>query len=438
MGGIIGWSYRNYSGAMVVCSCGYDNPPHARICGGCGQATTDGVLQLLDLEDPRVERIERGGGRPAISRLWVLATGIVLVALIGWAVQSLSTSPQTDDKPATSERDEDAPESRSTSTTVPGVPTTGRSEIEIVGDGSPLLGEEVGYDLLIGLSTGRPSVLDLDSGQLTHAAGRRVTPMSISGDWLVVRSPDRIAALPLDDLTAPPTEFLSLPDFVNVADRQTRSDGLVWLWVESDPAGRAELALFDIANDQIAERLPTPDGTIRGDASVNTTGPALVSALSGGVYESTETGFMRVTDGRLLAADRSRALVETCDARLRCDLQWLDRRTWQPIDLPVPSGRLNRAGFINGTDWLWHFSFAARSLEHRLLNVATGQAVGFADARLDYDTPPAISPDGRWLATVNRVGSVIQIVELATGSTFLIEGVSRAIGPLLFIDQESE
>ena len=97
-------------------------------------------------------------------------------------------------------------------------------------DGEPLLGEEVGYDLIIGVRGEGPSVLDLDTGGLRPAGqGRASEPLAVSGQWPLVRQSDRIFALPLDDLGADATELapqLSFPYF-DLADRQQRADGRV-------------------------------------------------------------------------------------------------------------------------------------------------------------------------------------------------------------------
>ena len=72
--------------------------------------------------------------------------------------------------------------------------------------------------------------------------------------------------------------------------------------------------------------------------TILTEGPVLLSDRSGGVYESTGERFVQVADGRLVAADDQRALVETCDQRLRCESRWFDRQTWEPVDLGLPAG----------------------------------------------------------------------------------------------------
>ena len=203
--------------------------------------------------------------------------------------------------------------------------------------------------------------------------------------------------------------------------------------------------LVDIASGDVVERITTPEGASPfyllglSDGS-SPMRPMLITGVSGGVYESAGDGYTQVADGRLLAADKIRALIETCDARLQCVKQWLDRSTWEPIDLAVPQEQVFMAGFVNGSDWLLLSDWRRNPPKAHLLNVVSGQEIELETFNQSYPSiQPTISSDGRWLAITIGSGtaSMIQIEELSTGTTFLIEGVDRPSGVLLFIDHRS-
>lgn len=397
-----------------------------------------------------MSRTETAVVRSPNWRRWLLITGVFLAGVVGWSAVSSSPPPESENESAAINSDSATTKSTAedtsgdtTSTTVrsPGSTALNDSEIEPVGDGGPLLDEDVGYQLIIGVSGGRPSILDLDSGELRHSEdGGGFGPLAVSGEWLIGRQLDHISALPLDDLGAEPTQF-SFPGYSDLADRQNRSDGRVWLWLFDDEPGQPELVLVDIASDEVVERSTTPEGVFPGFFFGPFAGasPMIVTGVSGGVYESAGDGFTQVADGRLLAADDVRVLVETCDARLQCSKQWLDRGSWQPIEFVVPDERIDSGTFVNGSDWLLHFSWTSGRAPS-LLNVVSGQQVELDGSNNGWETQPAISPDGRWLATVTGIGtaSMIQIEELATGTTFQIGGVERPSGDLLFIERRSE
>lgn len=396
-----------------------------------------------------MSRTETAVVRSPNWRRWLLITGVFLAGVVGWSAVSSSTPAESDDESAaisgvgdtTAETTEDTSgDSTSTTTRSPGSTALTTSEIELLGDGNPLLDEDVDYELIIGVSGGRPSVLDLDTGELRHSEdGGSFNPLTVSGEWILGRHSDHISALPLSDLGAELTQF-SFPGYFDLAAVQKRTDGRVWFQLYDDEPGQPELVLVDIATGDTVEQLTTPDGAFPAFFGLYAgAGPMIFTGLSGGVYESAEDGFTRVADGRLLAADEVRVLVETCDARLQCSKQWLDRRTWQPIELAVPQERIDSGNFVNGTDWLLHFSWTSYGVPG-LLNVVSGQEIEVGEFDHGWEAQPAISPDGRWLATVTDIGtaSMIQIEELATGATFQFEGVGRPSGALIFIDRRGD
>ncbi|MCP4960143.1 MAG: hypothetical protein GY925_12855, partial [Actinomycetia bacterium] len=371
---------------------------------------------------------------------WSLATGSDAATDSDSASPEAATPDEAAD-PDTEETDVEAATGADQETSTTQRTTTSQtSPIEIVDIPAPILGEEVGYDLIISTSS-RPAILNLDSGEIRYTEGSRATPLAVTGDWLIVRTAnDRPAAFRLDDLAADPTQLPFSPStWPQLIDYRQRDDGKAWFSVYGDTGpGLPETVLVDIASGAIVEEVAVP-GQIRfyfGGLPVASGRSMIFSPLSGGVCEDSGSGFRFVADGRLIVGDARRALVEACDARLRCSSQWLDRETWQPIDLAVPDESIDGGILINGTDWLTYFTFDLGSTAD-LLNIVTGQRVtipGASDGQYEYDGQgPAISADGRWMAT-SSVGEV-RLIELETGRETIVDGLRDvASGGLVFVE----
>ncbi len=308
-----------------------------------------------------------------------------------------------------------------------------------------MLGTEVGYNLLVS-TTGRPALIDLDRGTTHYVEGSRVFPIAVAGPWLIIdrATPGGLARLPLDDLAADPrpifdvegaaATFTSSPSgqvdpetiFVSVI-RQTRDPSEIdeTLWVVDPLSGEAiERADNELLLD-FGRNYADPNNTL-------VTGPA------GGVYTRSASGddYRRVADGRLLTADDQRALVQSCDSTLQCALTWLDRRTWEPLDLHVPSNQSGSLVMLHGTDWLLEATFGPAA-NASLRNIATGAIRDIRPPEFGFrggTVLPAVSSDGRWLAEVTDQPRVIAITDLATGETKLeIELAEAATQPMFFV-----
>jgi hypothetical protein len=440
---------------VVACTCGYEASAAARFCGGCGCPIEIADLPPLGLAEIESEAdfgaeadseilteqaVTKNGPSP---RRWMTVAGVVGGGLAAWLVWSLATgsgsapeaasdepSPTTVAAPTTS-----TTESSSTTTTPAPVPVV----IETVGVPAPILGEELGYDLIIG-TNGRPAVLNLDSGEIRYAQGGRTVPLAVSGDWLIVQGSDRPHVLPLDDLGADLADLPFSPEvWVESVDDRQRHDGRA-RFALSESSGLPRLALVDLARNEIIEETAYyPDSVhylTQTQVSL-TDGSRLISPISGGVYEERGNDFLLVADGRLIVADEHRALVETCDDRLRCSMHWLDRETWQPADLAVPADPFDLAILANGTDWLVTISHGpGPGPNHNLLNIVTGQQVEIPiglSAFNNLDHSLAISPDGRWLALAST--GEVKLLDLESGEEIVVDGLRDVAGPVLFIER---
>ncbi|MCP4222972.1 MAG: hypothetical protein GY773_06490, partial [Actinomycetia bacterium] len=263
---------------MTVCTCGYEAPSQARFCGGCGCAVDRTDVPLLDIGGPSVETAQTVVKRTTSLRWWATIVGVVCVCVISWSAWSLATgsdaatdsdsaSPEaaTPDEaadPDTEETDVEAATGADQETSTTQRTTTSQtSPIEIVDIPAPILGEEVGYDLIISTSS-RPAILNLDSGEIRYTEGSRATPLAVTGDWLIVRTAnDRPAAFRLDDLAADPTQLPFSPStWPQLIDYRQRDDGKAWFSVYGDTGpGLPETVLVDIASGAIVDEVVVPD-----------------------------------------------------------------------------------------------------------------------------------------------------------------------------------
>ncbi len=444
-----------------ICHCGVARRPDARFCTGCG-ASFGGESVLLGTSststrlvigvgaeggEPDADAASLGGG---VDRRWMALAGAVFAAVIAWSVVSggSSETPAVDGRaqsPSTTQ-----PTTRVTTTTIPPMtrpsiaeprridPTTtepAASTTSVIGGGDPLLGEVTGFRLLIGRSYERPAVLDLDTGQLTLPPDGLpgFSPTMASGQWLVGRRNDRLVSVPAADLGAEPIELLAGEPqlYVDLAAMPPRHDATAWVMTYSEAS---TYVLVDLATGDAIETVPAVGDPFNGHAWIVPGAPGdpyLATPSGGGIYESVGEGYRQVAEGRLIVADDRRVLVASCDERLTCRRQWLDRETWQPVDLFLPAEDVGDLRFVNGTDWLVEYRFQVDASPPALLNVVTGTRRALEIDPFDVNGgPPPISPDGRWLAA--DFGRDLVIIELETGVEHTIPNLDAQYATLLF------
>jgi hypothetical protein len=218
---------------VPVCACGFASDAEARFCRDCGGALGNNgptVLVLDGGEDQSSESVvRRGRSQP---QTWSIIAAFGVVAVVVWGVWAALAAPPTgitepgsrDEAPASTggtapeATNDDAGEAdaeRDTGSTGsgagPAAETTSPQPAAGPEGGAPVLGREVDYDLLISTS-GRPAMLDLDSGVVSYTEGSPVVPVAVSGAWLAVEGPPSSGAtsrLPLNDLGADPVRLLA-------------------------------------------------------------------------------------------------------------------------------------------------------------------------------------------------------------------------------------
>ena len=442
---------------MTACTCGYEPSPDARFCGGCGRSIHAADVTVLDLTEPETstdQAVVKAGPSP---RRRMAVAGAVCAGLLAWSAWSLTIggSGATDAAPSnTSTPDgtdaaasDDAPDGEAASTTTTSQPssstertTTTPEPIQLDTIATPILGEEVGYDLIIA-TVDRPAILDLDSGEIRYAEGSRADPLAVTGHWLIAGRDDQPFILDLDDLEADPIHLpFAATGWPQLADDRQRDDGRAWFRLSGPDLDESGVVLVDVATGKIVEEAAEPEPTplYYWVPAIPADGATLISTPAGGIYEARGVEVHRVADGVLLVADDHRALVETCDDRLRCSVQWLDRETWRPADLAVPDDFGDDGRFLNGTDWMVLFDYGT-DIDADLFNVTTGSRVELperiSEPPNNYGHGPAVSPDGRWLATTST--GEVRLMELDTGREIVVNGIANVTGPAIFFERTS-
>jgi len=346
------------------------------------------------------------------------------------------------DRQSDQAKDNDTPSTtivtRNTEYVVPGQPAANTA---------PLLGRDVDYKLLIS-TTGRPAVLNLNNGEVQYSEGSRVHPLAVSGGWLVVETTTAsgTASLPLDDLGADPVTLLDKQDilFTNIPPPLGPTiPGQLWVIAyrraeENRDEIRPSLHLVDLPSGAIidhplAGEIPLTANRLS-DRFADENG-GLITSQSGGVYAVTVDGYQQVTEGRLVTATATRALIETCDSTLTCRQVWLDRNTWQPLDLSAPSDLQPLVIAVPGTDWVFT-SRLSNTGPASLFNIRTDQTVDLR--RSEFATSlvlPAVSPDGIWLAEPEEDSQTLTLRNLTTGDTTLVTLDDSIEGPMFFIEE---
>ncbi|MEM7324922.1 MAG: hypothetical protein AAF531_17680 [Actinomycetota bacterium] len=435
---------------MTRCVCGSESDEHARFCWSCGRPIGDdrrlgglavgetGAMVASTVVDGSVLRTGASDRRGLLAMVGLLA--VVALAML-WG-----TSRGEPTTPAEEQGDEASPRTTTTigPTTTATTPTTERpittSTLTIQQIATELEGP-FGYDLLIS-TVGRPARLDLDGGTVSVAEGSRVFPQFVWGSWVVVMSGSgqNIARLPLGDLGAHPELFIDevglIHSYVASPISTASQTGQFWIGVYSESSEPNE-ALYhvDLETGKAEERAADDETYLLANALAN----GLITARTGGVYQHTADGYRKVTDGRVLLSDTDRALVETCDDDLVCTLRWLDTANWERLDLEVPVDQQRFHQSIPGTDWIFSrdYDVYAGSTSGALLNVVNGEVimVNVPDASNgSYQSlTPAVSPDGRWLATRGEDTAILELRDLVDGDIVRIELEERIAGPMFFI-----
>ena len=373
-----------------------------------------GDIEFIELES----RAEPGLGPPAGSRRTAIVIGILAVVAAG-AV--LIAAPRTDDV-----RSAAATTTTVTSTTTTSAAPTTTTVVADTGDEAivpglgPVLGSEVGLEVWFG-GDALVSRLDLDSGDLL-TLDFRAYPVLATGDHLVLfdagsaefvvldrrRPLDDVRTLTVDggfvvDAVAP----ASAPNTVWVADRG-EPDSVDWRLV-----GLEVMA-------PIASTTTEAVSTFRLPYRVDVAAPPTLDVGDGKILVRRGAGHEPWLDGRLLAHDTSRALVEQCDAQGECRQQWFDIDTGKVLDLPGPTTVLDQTEVLGR----WLHTRTRDNTQSVLVEIETGRELDTLQrvTARQFD----VAPDGLWGAFTGA--QQLRLTDLTTGESINAPGVSQRLG----------
>ncbi len=393
-----------------------------------------------------------GNYRALIVLVAVLSVVIALLAVIGGSSDPSDTAGQDEASsgtgPAGLVGTTGAPETGA-ATTATTISPNAAPETTVVPTtmvpGRFLVGEPTGLWLFFG-GVDPLQRLDLDTGEVTRY-GLQADPVLATGPDLVLYQRE-VGIVGWVLATDPGEQALTWkrgpvavgdePSHLWILDRETDMEH-----PSGEPVGPGRWELFDTDANRVLERRPgdldpaveaelAPRQQVGGGAEMIRPGPAL-SSRTDGVYAYDESGYRRLGPGRVYAYDDRAALVGTCPpvgAAGDCDLRWIDRASGEPVEQPLPTGRIRYARVLAGGDWLHTID---DELSSELLQRSTGRRIVG-----DWVSQPAISPDGRWLALLSD-GSVT-VTDLSSDRRVLVfDGFDQSGGgSLLFVERPAD
>lgn len=294
---------------------------------------------------------------------------------------------------------------------------------------------------VIGLTLGGQVV------RVDPATGNTVTydVAQSSGPSLIFAGPDWVFV--------PTVPFGARPGAVVLADDGTSTlietggswpfvmsdDGSGRFWIIDEPAATSNgLRLYELSLD----------GEPTGSELTLSNYPLFVDPLGGfvvdapgGSYRVTPEGAERLSSGRVLAAGRTRLLVEECDEFLDCGYAVVDREdgertTVDPAEEIGDRQTLDAIGY-----WVTDNAFNVeedrllvtfwdglgdRRQHSGVLDLETGAFADFADLRGDGNLTVRWAPDGRSLLWLNSIG-VLSVLDIETGES---QRLSEDLGQL--------
>lgn len=274
------------------------------------------------IDDGEVTRIELGGGR---RRWWP----IVVAVLVAWVVAAVALGGGGDDDPAA------APSSTTTSTSPPTTSAPGGSTTTTTAPapGTPLLGRETGWHLVVGPTDGTATnrVIDLDTGVESSHPGVLFGPPRPDGVFTQDRR-GRVFWRPFPFTEG--SEVFLTPAVDGRVFPVAGTDG-AWL-VLGQSAAVNDARLFSLVDGAPLASVELPvDSFVVGVAA-----DALVVAAGGDLFAvGADGGADELSTGQAVAVLRDEVLVSRCDEQLRCGVVATDVATGSTRAMPdVPGG----------------------------------------------------------------------------------------------------
>jgi WD40 repeat protein len=134
-----------------------------------------------------------------------------------------------------------------------------------------------------------------------------------------------------------------------------------------------------------------------------------------------------VGSGDVLASSGHTIATLGCDEQIACSLTFIDARTGQHRATDVGAGYGQAVFSPDGHTLVFYGGYEAIRADVEIVDVDTGDSQKIEDESFAFNSsPPAFSPDGRWLFTIN--GPDVHATRLEDGSVVVIPLQGRAQG----------
>lgn len=374
-------------------ACGHRGPSDARFCSRCGLPHL--FRRTVDSTDVmhRMPPVERGRGlnRPLIMAM-MLALGV-----LGWRflVADPNVPSSAASEPAGPIGESKDPAAAPKPSTVVGAATAVRPPavvdlielaVEKVPE-QPELAALAGHHVVVSHAGGLIR-LDTDTGQVDRYDRTRIAG-SLLGHYrdqlIFVEAQRRVIAVTAEDPTGDPVELIDLqwPEWpLGIQGARMIDDHRLSLVVRSflQRDGRAvDRLLLDLESRRALNQ-----------SSGSWQASDLTWVPGGGLFEFADGSYRHLADGAPVVAGRRYVLVHECQGYDDCARHWIDRRTGEHVDRPIPPGAHghlefldpdDRLLFVNGEDG--HRYFDATNGWFLPSNVIRGTAGGYLDGPVE-------------------------------------------------------
>lgn len=390
-------------GEQTCLSCGEQQEADDRYCGRCG---TPAVTAALTVESRLVPRPEpelllgppSDEGPPRRLDPVAMALGAVVASLLGLSAMGLLRSSTIE----VSSVGDGLIGILTVDSDVAELVAVGRRETvsvfetfrsHIVGADEPLMVERETGTSLLAASASAWTLIDLDTGERQELQPQGL-PVLVSDSHLVVERDEALWSIPLSELGHNGTGVrlfeLGVDDDEDrlglLAASLSGFDELVVVSYRSD--GWRQIARLDLSTGDQAGPEDTPSSPF---ARPN---GGLHEVVGAGTFDVIDDSWTKISDGAPVIAAPGSTLVHVCAGRLECRYEWLDRKSGQPLDRPVPKSLIEadrRRSFLLPLDLFGHVIATFGPDEFMVIDTAKERVLAFNDVW------PAGLGDGRAL-----------------------------------------
>ncbi len=271
----------------------------------------------------------------------------------------------------------------------------------------PLVGEPTGLGVVIGSfdSGGALRVVSLDTGETFELSQARGRPIGMLDGQLVAAHHGEIY---LTDLALSEGERTSIVNFQSGwIDYVELVDDRIWTVANDEDSYRM---VAYTADGELVDEIDMSAMTFGFGWPVAASASELVQNTAGGIYRRSDSGFDRLSTGRIRAHGRSMVLVDVCDDRMECRAEWRHIDDWSELDFPAPPSTVDSMSTVAGNDrWLMTTDWRHGTVS--LVEIATGREVRSWSDRMmmGYGQSAPISDDGRWLLDGSGIATLVDL-----------------------------